>query len=162
MKFAACIASVMGNVIETVSETVAKSESHPLSAFITKHWANAERYSEYGKYGGRALGAIAGLVLAGYDLFHNAPEAWGNNEHGLARLYVVSGILGTYVSASAFFGSIPYFWPVLIISILVGLAIARCKASAIKDWVSRCKFSKAEHYDTLDAELAAFQSAVGG
>ena len=161
MKFAACIASVMGNIIETASETVAKAESHPLSAYITRQWANAERYSEYGKWGGRTLGAIAGLVLAGYDLFHNAPEAWGINEKGLARLYVASGILGAYISVSAVFGSIPFFWPVLILSILVGIAIAHFKASALKDWISRCKFSSGEHYNSLDAELAAFKSSVG-
>jgi hypothetical protein len=162
MKFAACIASVMGNVIETASETVAKSESHPMSAFITKHWANAERYSEYGKYGGRALGSVAGLVLAGYDLFHNAPEAFGNHESKLGWLYVASGGLGAYCAVGAFLGSIPYFWPVLILSILVGIAIAKVKASAIKDWISRCKFSKGDHYDSLDAELRAFTSAAGG
>jgi hypothetical protein len=162
MKFAACIASVMGNIIETASETVAKAESHPLSAFITRHWANAERYSEYGKYGGRALGTVAGLVLAGYDVLHNAREAWGNKEYGLSLLYGASGILGAYISVAAFLGSISFFWPVLIASILVGVAIAHFKSSAIKDWISRCRFSKGEHYDSLDAELVAFQSAVGG
>ena len=162
MKFAACIASVMGNVIETASETVAKPESHPLSAFITKHWANAERYSEYGKYGGRALGAVAGLVLAGYDLLHNAPEAFGNHESKLGWLYVASGGLGAYCAVAAFLGSVPFFWPILILSILVGVAIAKVKASAIKDWISRCKFGRGEHYDSLDAELQAFNSAAGG
>jgi len=99
--------------------------------------------------------------LAGYDIVKNAPEAWNNSEKGLARLYVASGVLGAYVAAAAFF-SLPLFWPVLILSILVGIAIAIFKASALKDWVSRSKFSKDEHYDSLEAELKAFSSAVGG
>ncbi|PMS13336.1 hypothetical protein FNF07_14600 [Trinickia caryophylli] len=161
MKFTACIASVIGNVVETAAETIAKAPNHPLSAFMTKQWTNAERYSKIGKYGGRALGSIAGLVLAGYDLLKNAPEAWANNDKGLARLYVASGILGAYVSVSAFFGAIPFFWPTLIASILVGIAIAMYKASQLKDWVSKCKFSNGDQYDSLTAELKAFQSAAG-
>lgn len=162
MKFAACIASVMGNLVETASETVAKAPEHPLSAFIMKQWANAERYSEIGKYGGRALGSIAGIVLAGFDLFKNAPEAWANKEKGLTRLYVASGILGVYIAAASIFGFIPFFWPVLIASIIVGILIAKFKASEIKDWISRCKFSTSEHYYSLGDELKAFNSAMGG
>jgi hypothetical protein len=104
---------------------------------------------------------VAGIVLAGYDIFKNAPEAWNNGKKGLAKLYGASGILGAYVAAAAFF-SLPLFWPILILSILVGIAIAIFKASALKDWVSRCRFSKGERYESLEAELKAFSSAVGG
>ncbi|MGN4154348.1 hypothetical protein [Burkholderia gladioli] len=89
------------------------------------------------------------------------PEAYGNKEYGLTTLYAFSGILGIYVAAAAFF-SLPLFWPALVLSILVGIAIAIFKAAALKGWVSRCKFSKGDHYDSLEAELRAFNSAAGG
>ncbi|WP_133650320.1 hypothetical protein [Paraburkholderia flava] len=128
---------------------------------MLKQWANAERYSEIGKYGGRAIGSIAGLVLAGYDLFKNAPEAFHAQEYGLSALYVASGILGAYVAVAAFFGTIPFFWPVLVASILIGIAIALYKGAELKTWISRCKFSKSE-YHTLNEELDAYNSAAGG
>ncbi|WP_133650319.1 hypothetical protein [Paraburkholderia flava] len=35
-KLAACIVSIVGNIIETAAETVAKAETHPLSAYIAQ------------------------------------------------------------------------------------------------------------------------------
>lgn len=160
LKAVGAVVSIVGTVIETASETVAKAPAHPLSAFIMKQWAGASEWAEVGAKVGRGLGALAGIVLAGFDLIKNAPEAYRNKETKLWVLYNLSGALGVYVAAAAFF-SWPLFWPALILSILVGIAIAIFKASALKDWVSRCKFSKGEHYDSLEAELKAFSSAAG-
>ncbi|WP_322024840.1 T6SS effector BTH_I2691 family protein [Burkholderia sp. BCC1977] len=161
LKAVGAVVSIVGTVIETASETVAKAPAHPLSAFIMKQWAGASEWAEVGAKVGRGLGALAGIVLAGYDIFKNMPEAYANKEYGLTTLYAFSGVLGVYVAVAAFF-SLPLFWPALVLSILVGIAIAIFKASALKDWVSRSKFSKGEHYDSLEAELKAFNSAAGG
>ncbi|MPV69208.1 T6SS effector BTH_I2691 family protein [Burkholderia sp. BE17] len=161
LKAVGAVVSIVGTVIETASETVAKAPAHPLSAFIMKQWAGASEWAEVGAKVGRGLGALAGIVLAGYDIFKNMPESYANKEYGLTTLYAFSGVLGVYVAVAAFF-SLPLFWPALVLSILVGIAIALFKASALKDWVSRCKFSKGEHYDSLEAELKAFNSAAGG
>lgn len=161
LKAVGAVVSIVGTVIETTSETVLKAPAHPLSAFIMKQWAGASEWAELGAKVGRGIGAVAGIVLAGYDIFKNMPEAYTNKDYRLATLYALSGALGVYVAVAAFF-SLPLFWPALIISILVGVAIAIFKASALKDWVSRCKFSKGEHYDSLEAELNAFNSAAGG
>ncbi len=75
--------------------------------------------------------------------------------------YGLSGVLRGYVAVAAFF-SLPLFWSALVLSILVGIAIAFLKASALKEWVSHSKFSKGEHFDSLEAELKAFSSAAGG
>ncbi|TPQ46092.1 hypothetical protein C2U71_09975 [Burkholderia ubonensis] len=160
LKAVGAVVSILGTVIETASETVVKAPAHPLSAFLMKQWAGASEWAEVGAKVGRGLGAIAGIVLAGFDLIKNAPEAYRNKETKLWVLYNLSGALGVYVAAAAFFGW-PLFWPALILSILVGIAIAIFKASALKDWVSRCKFSTGEHYDSLEAELKAFSSAAG-
>lgn len=160
LKFAGAGVSVLGNIIETASETIKNVPEHPLSSFLMKQWSGVEHVAEKGATFGRGIGAVAGLVLAGYDLIFNAREAWDNGEKTLARLYVASGILGGYLAVASFF-SLPFFWPVLIAAILIGIAIAFYKASEIKDWISRCRFSKGEHYHSLDDELKAFNSAMG-
>ncbi|WP_310673058.1 hypothetical protein [Burkholderia multivorans] len=108
------------------------------------------------------MGSIAGAILAWGDLAKNAPEAFRNKEVGLGWLYGASGALGLYVAFFSITGSVPLFWPVFIVSILVAIGIATLKASELSDWVKRCKFSVGEHYSTLDDELKAFNSAIGG
>ncbi|WP_334022510.1 T6SS effector BTH_I2691 family protein [Burkholderia gladioli] len=164
-KFWACIASIGGNVVETISGTVKaamEGEAHPLSSFLLKQWAGAGRFTKYGVYGGRLMGSIAGAILAWGDLAKNAPEAFRNKEVGLGWLYGASGALGLYVAFFSITGSVPLFWPVFIVSILVAIGIATLKASELSDWVKRCKFSVGEHYSTFDDELKAFNSAIGG
>ncbi|WP_091797420.1 hypothetical protein [Burkholderia sp. WP9] len=90
------------------------------------------------------------------------PEAFRNKEMALGWLYGASGALGIYVAFFSLTGSIPLFWPVFVISIIVGIGIAMLKASELHDWISRCKFSTEKHYDSLEAELKAFNSAAGG
>jgi len=63
---------------------------------------------------------------------------------------------------AAFAAWLPPLWIVLVAAIVVGIVIAYFKAAEIKDWISRCKFSKGEHYRSLDDELKAFNSAIGG
>ena len=101
-------------------------------------------------------------MLAYTDLLKNAPEAWHNGEKGLAKLYVASGALGAYVAIFSLTGTIPFFWPVFIASILIGIGIAILKAAELKDWVSHSKFSTQSHYGSLDEELKAFNLAIGG
>ncbi|MFM0658687.1 MULTISPECIES: T6SS effector BTH_I2691 family protein [Paraburkholderia] len=163
-KFWACLASISGNVIETISGTVevAAKEPHPLSSFILEQWAGKARFAKYGVYGGRALGSIAGAVLAWSDLHNNMPEAFRNKQVALGWLYGTSGALGLYVAFFSLTGSVPLFWPVFVISIIVGIGIAMLKESELHDWISRCKFSTEKHYDSLEAELKAFNSAAGG
>ncbi|CAB3794275.1 T6SS effector BTH_I2691 family protein [Paraburkholderia caffeinilytica] len=162
IKLLGCIASIVGNIIETTSETVAKASTHPLAAFITKQWAGVDEWAEAGAKIGRGIGSAAGIVLAGVDLFKNAPEAWGNKEYGLSMLYGASAGLGIYIAVGAYLQVIPGFWIVFVASILVAIAIAVFKASEMKDWISRCKFSKSAAYHSLDDELSAYKSAAGG
>ena len=168
LKLTGSVVSILGNIIETVCETVVKAPNHPLSAFLMKQWAGVGAVAETGANVGRGVGSVVGVVLAGYDLLKNLPEAYKNKEYALTALYAASGTLGVYLALSPFFSAIPLLaswlppiWLVLIVSILVGIAIAYFKPAAIKDWVSRCKFSKGEHYHTLGEELKGFNSAMG-
>lgn len=161
-KAAAAVINIVGAMMETVSETVEKGPAHPLSAFILKQWSLGERELAGLKLGGRALGAITGAALAVFDVM-NAVESFKKEEFGLTALYAGSSILGFYVAAFAITGAIPGFWIVLAASILIALAIAHYKASAMKDWISRSYFGTGEEkYPTLEEELSAFNSAAGG
>ncbi|UEP21231.1 hypothetical protein LL999_15060 [Burkholderia ambifaria] len=170
LKLTGSLVSILGNIVESVSETVKAAPAHPLSAYLMKQWAGAEGWAESGARAGRMIGAVAGIVLAGYDLLKNLPESYANKEYGLTALYMLSGTLGVYISLSPFFSLLPAafaawlppLWIVLVAAIVVGIVIAHFKAAAIKDWISRCKFSKGEHYRSLDDELKAFNSAIGG
>lgn len=170
LKLSGAVASIIGNVIETVSDTVAKAPEHPLSAFLMKHWSWFNRdTAEAGVLAGRVIGAAAGVILSGYDLFKNAPEAFQNHENNLGWLYVLSGSLGAYIAISPLLSMVPFIaawmpplWPVLVVAIVIGFVIVYFKAAAINDWVSRCKFSREPGYHSLDEELKAFNSAMAG
>ncbi|MBU9274107.1 hypothetical protein KTE17_13635 [Burkholderia gladioli] len=161
LKLAAAVVSILGTVIETASITIIKAPAHPLSTFIMKQWAGASEWAETGIRLGRGLGTLGGLIFAGQDLMINVPESYRNEDHILTSLYSASGVFGSYIAAAPLF-NLPFFWPVLVASILSTLSIALYKASAIKDWLSRCKLSKGEHYRSLDDEIKAFNSAIGG
>ncbi|XQM31046.1 T6SS effector BTH_I2691 family protein [Burkholderia gladioli] len=161
LKGIGAVVAIMGSLVEYTSETIVKTPAHPLSAYLMKAWGVSKEGAEVGVKLGRVTGAAAGIFLAGYDIFKNAPEAFENHEKKLGWLYIGSGSLGAYVAVAALF-SWPLFWPALVLSIFIAIAIAVFKASALADWVSRCKFSKGEHYDSLEAELKAFSSAAGG
>uniref|UniRef100_UPI0024462215 T6SS effector BTH_I2691 family protein n=1 Tax=Burkholderia gladioli TaxID=28095 RepID=UPI0024462215 len=161
LKLAAAVVSILGTVIETASITLIKAPAHPLSTFIMKQWAGASELAGTGIRLGRGLGTLGGLLLAGHDFFENLPAAIDNNDNHLKKLYFASGILGTYISVAPFF-NVPLFWPALIASILVAVAIASYKSSAIKTWISHCKFSNIDQYQSLNDELKSFNFLIGG
>ncbi|MGN4111024.1 T6SS effector BTH_I2691 family protein, partial [Burkholderia gladioli] len=160
LKLAAAVVSILGTVIETASITIIKAPAHPLSTFIMKQWSGASEWAEIGTRIGRGLGILGGLALAAYDVLKKAPSAKKTGNTTLAALYVTSGILSSYIALAPFFSSL-YFWPALITSILIAITIAHHNSSAIKNWLSRCKFSQGDHYTTLDNELNAFNLSMG-
>lgn len=172
LKFFSSVAVIFSNLLEKVSETIAKAPKHPLSAYLTQHWATNwydKEKAEIGVKLGKWAGAGVGLVLAGYDLLKNMPEAWKNDQKNLARMYAISGVLGVYLAISPLLAMIPAIaamlppaWVILVVSIFVGFTIAYFKSAAINDWVPRSKFGKGERYHTLSEELKAYNSAMEG
>lgn len=172
LKFSGSLIAIVGNLIEKVSETVAKSPKHPLSAFLANHWATSwfdHEVAETGVKLGKAAGAAVGIVLAGYDLLKNLPESYENNDNVLTVLYGVSGTLGIYLSLSPYLSAIPLIaswlppvWIIFVASIFVGLIIAHFKPAAINSWIPRSRFGKGERYHSLDEELKAYNSAIEG
>ncbi|MBR8186241.1 hypothetical protein KDW54_28020 [Burkholderia ambifaria] len=94
------------------------------------------------------------------DAQRQAPRA--EIRQRLVTALMRSGDAFSLLPAAAFAAWLPPLWIVLVAAIVVGIVIAHFKAAAIKDWISRCKFSKGEHYRSLDVGLKAFNSAIGG
>ncbi|WP_186167573.1 T6SS effector BTH_I2691 family protein [Burkholderia gladioli] len=160
LKLAAAVVSILGTVVETASATIAKAPAHPLSTFMMKQWARAGERAAIGIRIGQGLSALAGFMLGIHDIIKNSPQAYENREYKLSSLYLASGALGIYISAAPIF-NIPFFWPALVSSILIATAISTHKSSAVKNWISRCKFSKFEKYRSLENELEAFNFTIG-
>jgi hypothetical protein len=162
-KMIGAVMSVAGTIVETLGETVHKSAAHPLSAYLLRQWPALEESSESLARFGRIFGAAGGAIAALYDLLFNLPEAYKDKRFNLAGLYFMSGGIGLYVAvASAFFPAAILFWPAVIASLLVALMIAIANSSALQSWISRCYFGTGEHYEDLNAELKAYNHAVGG
>lgn len=164
-KLAAAALSVSGTIVETLAETVKRSPTHPLSAFLIKHWAHAEKAAnaseKYAKFG-RMIGAAGGAVAALYDLAFNARQAYSDGQFLLGHLYVANGLLGICIAASsAFFPAAVIFWPAIIASFALSIAIAIANSSALQNWVSKSYFGLGEAYKTFDEELRAYTHAVG-
>jgi hypothetical protein len=170
------IIGLSSTLVDMAASTVAKTPTHPLAAFLPTQWAlNADRAECVVKIA-QKIGLVAGLATAAYDLSVNVSSNWADGKTLLATLYGISGILSGAVALAAYF-SMAIFWPLLILSFLAGIAIAILSSTALRDWVSRCYFSKIVSdvrtatqgmppfrpypYTTLNDEYNAFKKAMG-
>jgi hypothetical protein len=170
VKCGLAVISLSSTIVKTIGETVEKSSSHPLAFYIKEQWKinpqlapKAARFAEH-------IGATAGFLAAAYDLTVNANRAFDEGDYVLGYMYETSGAIGILLFASTMgWIATGTFWPLMAASFLAGLAIAKFKAAAMKEWVSRCYFSKhntehnaTQHYINLNEELTAYQTAIEG
>ena len=161
-KFLAAGLSLGGTITEALCETVQKSATHPLSAYILKQWPNMAESAEKWAAKGRILGAAGGIVAAFYDLVFNMPAAFKNKDYYLAGLYFASGGIGAYIAiASALLPEVPLFWPAVIAALAIGIFIAIRNSNALHNWIAGCYFGVSESYSDLRGELYAYDKAVG-
>ncbi len=113
LKLAAAVVSILGTVIETASITIIKAPAHPLSTFMMKQWAGASELAGAGINLGQRLAAIAGLILARFDIFTKRTWRKSNNDTSLWILYISAEFL-EHTSAIAPAISLPFFWPILV------------------------------------------------
>jgi len=156
--------------------TVANAPRHPLAAFLPAQWAvDADRAKFVAKVA-QKIGCLAGIVTGLYDVVINGLGAFKDDKITLGVLYEINGALGIAVALAGYY-TMAIFWPLLILSFIVGIAIALVSASALQEWMSRCYFSNsvsvvraATHgkppfkpypYPSANAEFKAFQSALG-
>jgi hypothetical protein len=173
------IAAVVGltaTIVDMAAATVARTPSHPIAAFLPSQWAvDVNRAKTVSKIA-QKIGLAAGVVTAGYDIFINAVIAYNNDKGVLAGLYFINGALGVAVAVTAYM-TMAIFWPLLILSFIVGIIIATISSSALQDWMSRCYFSdgvtkvravtngkqpyQTYPYPTANDEFKAYKSAIG-
>jgi len=158
-----------------VATTIEKAPTHPLAAFLPIQWAlDADRLALVGK-AAQIIGCVAGVLTGFYDFFKSW-TAWTAGSKGFAILFGISGALGCAAALAGYFAS-AFFWPLLVLSFIVGIVIALVSNSALKDWMSRCYFSNgvsgvraATHgkppfkpypYPSANDEFNAYKSAMG-
>lgn len=171
-KLFTAIISLSSTIIDTVATTVEKSTSHPIAAYFRTQWAVDTASAAKFANRARVIGAAAGVIASCYDIAFNATNAFSDGDKTLGWLYVTNGLLGIAIAIAAYCTA-TIFWPLLITSFIVGIAIAYVNRSAIQQWFSRCYFnnsssenlknneSKIFPYLTLEEEMKAYDSAIG-
>lgn len=163
-------------LVETVLLTVEKAAAYPLAQKLTTQWsamstANAKKWGLMAKRFGLAAGVIAGA----YDIYQGFSK-WSDGDRFIGGLTVVSGFLGMAVAVAMFF-SWAAFWPMLIVSVILGIVIAVLSRDELKEWIAKCYFStgvseirkvnkeqgktRADPFTTTKDELMAYKEAVG-
>ncbi|MHA7848458.1 T6SS effector BTH_I2691 family protein [Serratia sp. D1N4] len=89
-------------------------------------------------YGGKGLGVVAGVIAAGFDLYHLGDEAYKGHA-GLAIAYGLSGLAGIWISV-AVVAAIPVAGTFIAALILIGTAIylAFNNRDNIQKWLVQC------------------------
>lgn len=99
---------------------------------------SSEKFLRWVGYVGKALGVVAGVIAAGYDLYHALNEA--NKGHaGLAVAYFLSGFAGIWL-AVAVVAAIPVIGTFIAAVVLIGATIylAIQNRDNIQKWLVQC------------------------
>lgn len=164
-------------VIETLGKVLDKFPDFPISRVLLTRLNRYNLFVGEGKLAispagianiGKGLGGVVSLVTALLDFgqfYSNLKDEY----YATAILYGASGILGSYLAAITitqaygwFAAGIPFFWPILISTIVLGLVIASIKPSSLEKWIKRCACSNfPHHYASYEEEARAFSEAIG-
>lgn len=168
--YAAVIASVslISGLVETISTAVSKVPTHPLSAYLYEHWAIQTSVGVRLIPATKMVALIAGILAAALDVYSGV-LAWNKGERKLATAYWTSGAINLILAYAAWSVGAVFFWPAFIVAMIMAIVLAKYKQTMLKKWLSRCYFaygrsssSTQGYYASLDEELRAFNSAVGG
>ena len=99
---------------------------------------SSEKFLRWVGYVGKALGVVAGVIAAGYDLYHALNEL--NKGHfGLFVAYGMSGLAGLWLAAAVVW-AIPVIGTFIAVAILIGTAIylAFNNRDNIQKWLVQC------------------------
>jgi hypothetical protein len=115
----------------------------------------ALRVADVLKVGGRGLGLITGLVLAGMD-YLKFLETDAKGDKGLSTAYFASALLGGGLAAAFFVSHLlgPIGWLIVGIAVIALLAVTmwieKNKDNKIQEWMKRCHFGTSP--DTYQTE----------
>jgi hypothetical protein len=174
-KGAAAVISLGATLVDMCATTVKIQPRHPIAPFLPKQWSEYSHYAESAAKTAKRFGFSAGVVTALYDLY-NSGKSFYESKTTLGVLYGFNGLLGLGIALAGYYGWILY-WPLFILSFIVGIAIAIVTTPAVQEWISRCYFSKRVSviraqtkgnppfkpypFATAHSEFSAFKSAIG-
>jgi hypothetical protein len=161
--------SLTAAIVETTASVLESTPTHPLSAFLTRHWAFSTSGIKTTILVAKRVALVAGVFAAMFD-FYSAYSAWEKGEHKLAVLYGVSGVTGTVLACTAYFIGAAFFWPAFAAAVAIAIVLSLYKQAMLKKWISHCFYSRSladersesGFYSTLDDELIAYDNALGG
>lgn len=170
----ACVGLTAG-LVETVMTTVAKAPSHPLAQKLTTQWSMSVAGAKKAAFLAKCVGLAAGVIAGAYDIYQGI-QKWNDGDKVMGFLTVASGFVGAGVALAMFVGSAA-FWPLLIVSIILGIVIAVLNRDELKEWIAKCYFStgvteirkvnqekgktRSYPFTTTEDELMAYKEAVG-
>jgi len=155
----ASVGALAGTVGELLGEVIEKRAST----------FSAQAASQGIKFAGKALGFVAGLVMAGVD-WYKYSEAKGHQEYGLAAAYFISAGLGAGATICFFLATFfawmgPIGWALVILSIGITVLIEYIKDSKFQEWLNRSCWGtlrEKEGYRSMDSEMGDFNIAMAG
>lgn len=168
--YASIIASVslISGLVETIAIAVSKVPRHPLSAYLYEHWAIQTSGGVRLIPVTKMVALIAGILAAVLDVYSGV-LAWNKGERKLATAYWTSGAINLILAYAAWSVGAVFFWPAFIFAMITAIVLAKYKQAMLKKWLSRCYFALGRssslakgYYLSLDEELRAFNSAIGG
>ncbi|CAB3810403.1 hypothetical protein LMG28688_07244 [Paraburkholderia caffeinitolerans] len=121
----------------------------------------AETVGFYVEYGGRFVGAIAGLVGAIYD-FKEAKENFEHHNLGLAYLYASSVVANVAFAIATILGATVFVFIFMILVIGIGLIILWKKKDKIGEWLEKCYFGTGDSKFSESDEHKQFELLTQG
>jgi hypothetical protein len=120
--------------------------------------------------GGRFAGFGVGVVLGFWDIW-KGQEASKQGDHGLAKVYKVSGISAAIVSSlvlgigMGWIAAFPIAWIALIIATIIWLTataiLELAKDNPVQEWLARCYFgSGSDKYKDLEMHIQQYKAAL--
>lgn len=111
---------------------------------------------------GRAVGAVAGLILAALDISKAFETRKEGGDGLLFAAYVTSGILGIGLAVAMFFGAtFPVILILVALLVVVGIVIEFMKDDPLQDWLERCPWGalRNQRYPDMKVEQEQFAQA---
>ncbi|MBU9821823.1 hypothetical protein J1782_18155 [Rahnella sp. BCC 1045] len=99
---------------------------------------SSETFIKWVGYAGKTLGAVAGVITAGYDIYNFGNELYKGHQ-GLAIAYLFSGLAGLWLATAVIF-AIPVIGTFIAVAILIGTAVylAFQNRDNIQKWLFQC------------------------
>ena len=160
--------SLTAAIVETSASVLENMPTHPLSAYLSQHWAISTSTAKTAAWAAKRVALVAGVLAAVIDIYSGV-SALRKGEYILAALYGTSAVVGATLSIAALIVGATFFWLAFVAAVAIAIALSLYKRSMLKKWISHCFYatSRSERstppfYISLTEELSAFDSAVGG